>query len=535
MPEYNRYPAMDANNNFPPAVRQAMANSPEQTAALNGAVRPMVATAIAEDVTILESARLAAGSAVDVVLKEKNLLDGSDPRLVERLTNLSPYAYVITDLNDNVLFAINKDGTLLELEEPVVEPEPLPFAPITIPRSSGYIYALVDLDDNLIYGIRSDSTIEGTVTKALNVPVKEVATFEPNNYHVESSGTEGSKSLILHNIKTGARTVLTSGSNDTNPSLRSDGDVVFLRNGVEYFIPAKGGAVHKVVAGPDITTWGDSLTQANGWQNRLRELLPGRTITNEGIGSQTSMQIAMRQGGLDAPMQVANDTIPASGPVTITQGLSKILLATNHPVRSTTGTLGGVPGTLSTPGGTADTPYVFTRTTPGEAVKVSNPVNFYTDSQFVGEDRIVTFYNGRNNTAEPVWEHIDGMVNRLTSKVKRFLIISTTSSSSEVAGTAGYDKIKNINDKLRAKWGRWEDGGNFVDLQKHINENAMSIMKLTPTDADKASIAGGALPPQVMIYTAATNTYDSLHFSTDTQTKVIAPYIYAALVSKGWV
>lgn len=535
MVDYNRYPAMDANYNFPPAVRQAMANSPEQTAALNGAVRPMVATAIAEDTTIIESARLAAGSAVDVVLREKDLIEGNDNRIVERLSNNSPYAYVLTDLDDNVLFAIMKDASLLEVEVPEVPEEEVPFAPISIPTSSGYLYVLVDLDDNLIYGVRNDTTIEGTVTKALNVPVTEVATFDSSEYYVESSGSDGSKNIILHNVRTGAKKILTSGSNDTNPVLRSDGDVIFVRDGVQYFVSYKGGTPHKVVAGPDITTWGDSLTQANAWQNRLRELLPGRSIINEGIGSQTSLQIAMRQGGLDAPMEVIGNTIPASGPVTLKQGNSRILLGTNHPARSTTGTLGGIPGTLSTPGGTADTPYVFTRTTPGSEVTVPNPVNFYTDSQYVGEDRIVTFYNGRNNTSEPVWEHIDAMVNRLTSKVKRFLIISTTSSSAEVAGTAGYDKIKNINDKLRAKWGRWEDGGNFVDLQKHINENALSIMKLTPTDADKASIAGGALPPQVMIYTAATNTYDNLHFSTDTQTKVIAPYIHAALVSKGWV
>lgn len=526
---------MDENYNFPPPVRAAIAKSKENAIEIENSVGRLVVKVIADDPVVASSAALAAEDAVYELLRVEDVLRGNDNRVLEKLSSLSPYAYVITDQDDNILFAIMNDGSVLEAEEPPAPIESVPFAPIPIPRSSGYIYALVDKDDNMIYGIRSDSTVVGTITTALNVPVEDEVSFDPSKYHVESFGAEGSKSLVVHNVHTGARKVITSGSNDTSPSLRSDGDVVFLRNGEESFVSVEGGAVHKVIAGPNITTWGDSLTQANAWQNRLRELLPGRTITNEGIGSQTSFHIAMRQGGLDAPMVVANNTIPASGPVAITQGLSRILLATNHPVRSTTGFLGGVHGTLATPGGTADTPYVFTRTNPGEPVTVTNPVNFYTDSQFVGEDRIVTFYNGRNNTAEPVWEHIDAMVNRLKSKVKRFLIISTTSSSSEVVGTVGYDRIKNINDKLRAKWGRWEDGGNFVDLQKHINENALSIMNLTPSQADITSISGGALPPQVMIYNATTGLYDSLHFSNDTQVKVIAPYIHSALVSKGWV
>lgn len=81
MAEYNRYPAMDADNNFPPAVREALANSPEQLNVIKQAVTPMVSPLVAEVIaqgsTVVESAALA----VTAEIAGRQLVENSDKRL----------------------------------------------------------------------------------------------------------------------------------------------------------------------------------------------------------------------------------------------------------------------------------------------------------------------------------------------------------------------------------------------------------------------------------------------------------------------
>lgn len=74
MVEYNRYPAMDAENNFPPAVRDALAKSPEHLNVLEGRILPLVSKTISEDRTVVEAAGLAADVAVDEKVSELSLV-----------------------------------------------------------------------------------------------------------------------------------------------------------------------------------------------------------------------------------------------------------------------------------------------------------------------------------------------------------------------------------------------------------------------------------------------------------------------------
>lgn len=71
------------------------------------------------------------------------------------------------------------------------------------------------------------------------------------------------------------------------------------------------------------TAWGDSLTAGCedgtppgcSYPNQLQNLIQGSTVNNEGIGGQTSTEIAVRMGAV--PTSVTNSfTIPASGLVT---------------------------------------------------------------------------------------------------------------------------------------------------------------------------------------------------------------------------
>jgi hypothetical protein len=116
-----------------------------------------------------------------------------------------------------------------------------------------------------------------------------------------------------------------------------------------------------------IDMWGDSLTMADGVAARLRALLPGVTVTNRGVSGQTAGQIAARQGGVHSRLTVTADTIPASGPVAVTARTESLLAQTGYPVRSETGRLSGVAGTL-TNGTVGSIAYTFTRTTAGDTV-----------------------------------------------------------------------------------------------------------------------------------------------------------------------
>lgn len=65
MVEYNRYPAMDADNNFPPAVRQSLAHSPEHVQVIEERIPPLVTHILSEDKTVADAAAEAADVAID--------------------------------------------------------------------------------------------------------------------------------------------------------------------------------------------------------------------------------------------------------------------------------------------------------------------------------------------------------------------------------------------------------------------------------------------------------------------------------------
>jgi hypothetical protein len=82
---------------------------------------------------------------------------------------------------------------------------------------------------------------------------------------------------------------------------------------IGHFIggPAAGGGGR--IAHGDVVAWGDSLTAIAFFGDAFaNSFSPSRTFTNAGIGSQTSPQIAARQGGSPALLTLQDNIIPPS-------------------------------------------------------------------------------------------------------------------------------------------------------------------------------------------------------------------------------
>lgn len=71
MVDYNRYPAIDDNDNFPPPIRRALANSEELQLATQANITPAINTAVSK----LSSVEIAASEAVSTAMEKKKLVE----------------------------------------------------------------------------------------------------------------------------------------------------------------------------------------------------------------------------------------------------------------------------------------------------------------------------------------------------------------------------------------------------------------------------------------------------------------------------
>jgi lysophospholipase L1-like esterase len=463
------------------------------------------------------------------------------------------YAYVITDSADRIAFGVKFDGTVtvgkIALPSRSVTSDNLTTEAIaalkgadfsSINEALTYAYAITDSAGRIAFGIGTDGSVRipkmqlGAGVVTMNNLAPDVAQGLANQrptYYASVAGVAPGRQIVLTNTLTATQRKVTTTGDNYDPIITGDGYVLFKNSdGLDYAAPVVGGPVVPLMSiKSKMTLWGDSLTAAGRIRTRLLELMPGTTITNEGIGGQTSPQIAARQGGGNSAVTLTGNQIPSSGPVTCTDVPVKFLygfgINGSEPAISRAGTLAGVPGIMSKAAVPEQgTPvYVFTRTTAGDPVGVPPGTEFILDSSVPAREQIVTLWSGRNNSGTDVEGDTDKMVAHLTPYVKRFLIISTTTSTIEVEGTSGYTRIKAINDYLRAKYGDL-----FLDVRQHLTDNGLALAGITPTQADLDAMAGDTIPPSLM------NPNDSVHFNDAGQT-LIANYIYDRMVSKGWI
>lgn len=533
MVEYNRYPAMDANNNFPPAVREALANSPEYLSSVGRLVEPLVVDAIAKDDTIFNAVATVASDSVDEAVRGLSLVQGRDVDEYEGF------------------YIVDKDGRRSWLEADHTGGP----TSNSISRIMGFvtpkITAEVDtkLDaavksdklrtqefetEALVYGISDKdgrrSWLEinerGTPTDhSLGVlkEVLEIETFDPTlRLYLEVTGESPNRKLWINSQE--SRKLVSDVGDPSNPELSADGRFIFFdtSSGRSFRPVDLSKPTARVLPKLPIVAFGDSLTAANTYHTVAASML-GTTSINRGWAGWSSGDIAVRQGGLKPIVTVENNEIPASGAALLTSiepttGWRNSATLTFEWI----GTLDGVPGTLRRTGTTPST-WTFTRTNAGTAKKVSSDgIQFVCTENDMYRDHFQIIFTGRNNVNVAQVSRDEAlMIEHMTAYVKRFVVISVLNGTTEPKGTTAYNNVMNVNDAKRKL-----APNNYLDIRSRFIAEGMQLAGKTPTAEDAALIASDAPPMSLMA--------DSVHPNADGY-RVMATILAEYITTKGWL
>lgn len=285
-----------------------------------------------------------------------------------------------------------------------------------------------------------------------------------------------------------------------------------------------------------VTFWGDSLFDgypeppflpdgSNTLPGVFAGLVPGATVHNMGSSGQTSGMIAFRQGGLVVNAVPSGGSIPESGSVTLTTDQN--IRLRDGIALSRNGTLAGVHGTLA-----FDTsePRVltFTRTTAGSAVPVSEPTPFIPSTPANHAEGIQVIIAGRNDvtfhTGDVVGDVVSAtaaMVESLTPRFPRVLLLGTITAVSETIGHPNHGRVVAINAALKALYPQY-----FWDFRRWLIDEALDVMEITPTADDLDAIAGDTVPPSLMA--------DDRHYTPETAAAA-AQRIHDEMTERGWI
>lgn len=284
-----------------------------------------------------------------------------------------------------------------------------------------------------------------------------------------------------------------------------------------------------------IACFGDSLTRgysgttawdvADSWPAKLGSKIPGAEVVNLGFSGNTTDEIRFRTGVLEARFSPVGGSIPGTGSVAVTTKQT-LGFATNREF-TIGGYLGGIYGMLRHEGGA----YTFTRTSPGVGVQVATPLTFKVDQPDYGSHTAI-FWVGRNDVSfgitgpeATVADHVVTatleMVEWLRHRVKHVIVVGPTNRVDEPKGSAGYDTVLEVNQRLQALL-----PGKYMNVRKWLVEKAIYEAGVTPTAADLAQIEKDAPPLSIMD--------GGTHFN-----RPIAPLLadkfYARLASKGFI
>jgi hypothetical protein len=303
-----------------------------------------------------------------------------------------------------------------------------------------------------------------------------------------------------------------------------------------------------------LTAWGDSLTQGidssgqltKSWPAQLASILSvagysGWTVNDRGITSQTSTQIANRQGAYNVTISVSGAQIPASGAVTLTAISDDLLMNTlgvpQYPAM--TGTIAGVHGTLTStstsslpdPTG-ANGMYSFTRTTSGSAMTCPASTQFISDDAIARRGDIQTFLWGRNNPMQSVVSaDIAAAITYLSPYFKKFVVMSVINALNETVGTSGYSIIVGINTALQAAW-----PNNYLNVRSPPTTAEQTWLLVnygwSPSTQDQTDMTNDTIPTSLRGVVGGVS--DNIHMN-DTGYALLAYRVFNFLLSKGWL
>lgn len=287
-----------------------------------------------------------------------------------------------------------------------------------------------------------------------------------------------------------------------------------------------------------ITTWGDSLTAAGGWNSRLAELA-GMPLYNGGTGGENARTIAARQGA--DVMEIDNLTIPSdTTAVTVAAREADTGITTHEGYKVTPLLQGGehvnpcyigdIKGILKWTGSshsdTAGT-WTFTRSEAGEEVVIDRPTAIRTDFDVNrNSPYLMVIFIGQNGG----YTDLDDLVrqHRLMmehANAKHTIILGLSSGTK--ADRADYEA------RMKKEFGRYfislreylahpiyDSDGNIVSCyglaDQNLEPNDTYVYNGTTYDA-LAEIAAGTVPHMILA--------DSVHYTSGTK-MVIGNMLY---------
>ena len=283
----------------------------------------------------------------------------------------------------------------------------------------------------------------------------------------------------------------------------------------------------------EICAYGDSLTENGNGSTSITDYLKNDinnnnvSVLNFGKGGQSSGTIAWRQGGLQikttAPFDMPSDNqSQITVPISISSGNILNFTGVNTNLDCL---ILGIPCTMSI--NTSNSSVNITRKNNGNTLNIpantlieSTQNNYSSDMQiiWIGKNDIP---NAKDYQVNGVLSNIQSMINYLSPSIKRFVVLSIITSTSQIIGTNEYNTIMEINNQLKLLY-----PNNFIDIQNYLVNNCIYDMQLTPTASDLQDIQNGTIPRQLLS--------DGVHPNPECR-KYISKFIYNDLFKKGWI
>lgn len=298
-------------------------------------------------------------------------------------------------------------------------------------------------------------------------------------------------------------------------------------------------------ASSDVACYGDSLTQS-GFASALQTLLVGRTVSNRGYGSQTSAQIAMRQGGLPCTVRMAgNQIVAGANSITHLNGLAITdstagnvtqLLSRRDTNAAVTikAEIAGVVGTVTRTGagGPPSTSETYTFTPDGgQVVPATCPPDTALVVQTQADSALTqVIWVGRNDRGINNWSvvaNVRAMVSRLTAAGKRFVILGIhngTNYPDEWVGGIYYNDLNEANAELAGAY-----PANFFNVRRYLITNAQTILAglgLPYTAQDAIDVANDVVPGSMLS--------DGLHFIAGIYAVIAQQVVNRFFTPNGW-
>lgn len=367
---------------------------------------------------------------------------------------------------------------------------------MAMPPESGYAWAIVDSNYRAALLVGLDGTISfPKFDKRELIP----QTLNPDSGYAWAVVDQNDK--VALGVDTAGRVV------GNIPAISPEG--------IQYLQPSK-----------NIWCLGDSLTEAStGWRTQLASLISARTITNGGIGGQTSTQIAARAGGVFSLLTLPGNQIPASGSVSVTAVSNRLLSAPSRSsgTLSVNGWLAGVYGALTCAHDASNDDlldvYTFTRATSGVATYCPPSSAFVPDvsGMDLGTLIICVGTNNIGSTSDIISDFASCIGVQKTAE-KRFLLMSPVNSSPKTAGAS--PDTSHVNDCIAIESALTQKYGDRVlrvrEFSWQFNDGSAD---------DLADVAAGCVPRSLRL--------DAVHWNEFLHVK-IAEWLASEINRRGW-